>query len=143
MTDKASVSTYLKNDYFVIQYDHTNDVLIPGWGLAPTPDEFKNSMREVISALKHFRATKVVWDTTLLGALLYEVQEWIATDWLREAIESGYTYAAFVVPEEVFTKMSVEETVEMGTANTAGIRKTKYFDNMKNAMEWVCGQQET
>lgn len=138
MNDQISISNYFVNDYFVIKYDYENDILLPRWGMPPTPEEFKRSMKEVIVALKHFKTSKVIWDTTHLGALFFDVQEWIATEWLIEAIESGYTYAAFVVPQDVFTRMSVEETVEMGTANTAGVRITQYFDNMKSALEWIC-----
>lgn len=140
MTDKASVSTYLENDYFVIQYDHENDVLISCWREEPTSEEFKQAMREVIVALKHFKTSKVIWDTTRHGCVLFDVQEWIATVWLKQAIEVGYAHAAFVVPEDVFTKMSVEDTIEMGTAITAGVRSTKYFDDMQSALGWVCSQ---
>lgn len=137
MSDKTSVTTYLENEYFILKYDHDNDILLPKWNLTTTPGEFKEAMLAVIAALKHFKTSRVVWDTRQLGAILYDVQQWVATDWLREAIESGYAYAAFVVPEDIFTKMSVEDTVEMGTVNMAGVRKTKYFDNMPSALRWI------
>lgn len=140
MTELISDSNYLVNDYFVIRYDHNNEVLLHEWQLEPTPEEFKNSMKQIIAALKHFKTSKVVWDTTLLGGLLFNVQQWIAKEWLIEAIESGYTHAAFVVPDNILTKMSVEETVEMGTMNTAGVRKAKCFGDVKSALEWICKQ---
>ncbi|GAA0195965.1 hypothetical protein GCM10009122_60320 [Fulvivirga kasyanovii] len=140
MTTKNPISNHFENDCSIIQYDHQNSVLLFRWKLEPASEEFKQAMHEVIAALRHFKTSKVVWDTVRLGCVLFDDQKWIANVWLKQAIEAGYAQAAFVVPEDVFTKMSVEDTVEMGTAITAGVRQTKYFDDMKNALEWICGQ---
>ena len=124
---------YFKEDFFVINYDQINKIIIAEWKIPPTSQEFRNCMEVMINALQHFNTGKVVFDTLALGVLLDADQEWVSSDWYGRAVEAGYAQVAFVLSHDVFTKMFVEETVKRTTDRIP----TAYFDNRSEAIDWI------
>lgn len=124
---------YFETDYLLIHLDETGKVIIAEWRLPPTSQEFRNGMDILANALAHFNLGKVIFDTLCLGVLLESDQEWVSRDWYGRVIKAGYSQVAFIVPADVFTRMSVDETV----SRTPDRIPTAYFDNMETATDWI------
>lgn len=127
------MNTYFHNDFVSIRYIEDNHTIICQWLVAPTSSEMKEGSNMVISAMHHFKTGKIVWDTRNLGALHPDDQQWAAVEYYNNAIKAGYSHAAFVIPQDVFTQMSVEDTM----SQVAGAFPMAYFDNLQEAVEWI------
>ena len=132
------INQYLvAKDYVQIDYDEQSHSIFVTW-LAPAEHElFKTGMMEVVLALKHFNTTKVIWDTRRLGILSQEIQHWLATTWIYEAIKSGYMYAAFYMPKDFAQQLWSGDAMTTCINNCAGARRAAFFDTIDQAKDWL------
>ena len=124
---------YFETDYKKIEYDAINHILVATWKLAPSSGEYREGMIAMIKAMGYFKAGRVVYDVIHLGAVLEEDQAWTATEWRDLAIAVGHSQVAFVLPDNLFTNISMEEM--MGKADKDVL--FAYFSRMEDAIRWV------
>ncbi|HEY9008554.1 MAG TPA: hypothetical protein VIM75_20590 [Ohtaekwangia sp.] len=129
---------YLDTDVKRIEYNAAHHILIATWKVAPTSAEFRNGMMAMIKAMEHFKTGRLVYDVTHKGALLEEDQVWAATEWRTQAVAVGHSKVAFVVPEDVFTNMSMEDMMEKADKEVS----FAYFGRKEDAIRWVIIPQQ-
>ncbi len=100
-----------------------------------TPDEFKTIANQLLGILETKRLKKQLNDIKLMKVLKPEVQEWLNTDWFPKAQKIGLKYFAFVVPDDIFGKMSMDGA-NKNAQNTFGI-EIQYFNNLDAAKNWL------
>jgi len=127
------MQNYFETDYVTIGYDKDNHIIVHRWIVAPTSAELREGANMTISAMKQFKTGKVVWDTRNMGTLHPDDQHWAATEYYNNARKAGYSQAAFIIPSDIFTQMSVEDTM----SQVENIFLSAYFDNMESAEEWI------
>jgi hypothetical protein len=130
------MQNHFETDYVTTAYDKANHVVILKWKVAPTSVEFRDGLNSIISAMVHFKTGKLIADTTHLGVIHPDDQEWSATAWVQEALKVGYSQIALIVPSDIFTQLSVEDTLNMNKEETMDI-PTGYFDTVEAAIEWI------
>ncbi|MFD0999740.1 hypothetical protein ACFQ21_10495 [Ohtaekwangia kribbensis] len=128
------MKVYFESDYFVVKYSTAIHAVVNKWITAPTSVEFREGMETLLQAMIYYKAGKIVSDTTYLGTLLQEDQEWAASHWYRRAVEAGFSHNAIIIPANLFTEMSVYATLDSIEENVTTIR---YFDAMEDAMVWI------
>ena len=124
---------YFENDYVSIGYDQANDIIITTWLTTPTSSEFKEGMNTTIKALEHFGTGKVIWDTRKLGILHPDDQQWAATEHYNNAIKAGYSHAVLLIPEDIFSQMSLDDTV----SQVQNLIPVTYTPTVEGAIEWM------
>ncbi|HTJ52231.1 MAG TPA: hypothetical protein VL443_22370 [Cyclobacteriaceae bacterium] len=127
------MQNHFETDYVTTAYDKANHVVILKWKVAPTSVEFREGLDSIISAMEHFKTGKLIADTTHLGAIHPDDQEWSTTVWAQKAVSAGYSKLALVIPSDIFTKMSVEDTMNMDKTETP----SAYFDTIDAAIDWI------
>lgn len=127
------MSIYFDKDYVSISYDANNHLLVASWKMPPLSSEFRTYMEALISAMEHFETGKLIADTTRMGTLSLEDQEWSSKDWTRRAIEVGYSHVAILLPTDVFSQMAIEDTMN----GMVGPVAFSYFENMEDALIWM------
>ncbi|SKC78956.1 hypothetical protein [Ohtaekwangia koreensis] len=128
------MQVYFEADFFIIKYSEANHVVVNKWTTTPTSDEFREAMEVLLRAMIDFKASKVISDTTCMGALLLEDQEWAASDWYMRAIEVGFSYNAIIISSDLFSEMSVQGTLD-SVADSVTVNR--YFSSMEDAMVWI------
>jgi len=68
-----------------------------------------------------------------MGTLHPDDQHWAATEYYNNARKAGYSQAGFIIPSDIFTQMSVEDTMSQVESTFL----SAYFDNMESAEEWM------
>jgi len=126
------MQNYFENESVIIRYDEGNHLLIHQWKVSPTSQEFKEGTNILITAFEHFKTGKLVGDVRQLGAVLPDDQQWILTDWIPRAFKAGFSCSATIVPQDIFTQMSLE-----GMSGHLEDLSSKNFDNMEAAIEWI------
>jgi hypothetical protein len=128
------MQTYFEKDYIIISYDKDVNAVVLKWLTTPTTSEFREGLDALIPAMEYFRTGKLITDTTYLGTLYPHDQEWAATDWLNRALKVGYSHIAIILPDDIFTRMSVEDTMSQVAE---GITGAAYFNRLEPAGEWM------
>ncbi|HEY9049258.1 MAG TPA: hypothetical protein VIN08_25325 [Ohtaekwangia sp.] len=98
-----------------------------------TLDELKKIVEYEFEMFTHYALKKCI--VNLREITVYPVggQEYIKTVWFPWVVKHGLQVLAFVVPDDVFTKMSIQ------AAHASGMQlmMTKYFQNSLDAQHWV------
>ena len=124
--------SYLDNSYVAIQYNESTNSVEIHWKTPPTSEEFREGMNHAIEAMKKHQTGALLSDTTNLGALSEEDQQWSYTDWLQRALAVGYHSFAVVVSPDIFAQMSVEDTLSQVQNLTI-----QYFDTVAEGQSWL------
>ncbi|MEO7989435.1 MAG: hypothetical protein ABI663_07840 [Chryseolinea sp.] len=127
------MQNYFGKDFVTIGYDKANHVVVLKWIVPPTSDEFREGLYSLLAALEHFKTGKIITDVSYLGTIHPNDQRWSATEWLQSALKVGYSHIAIIMPSDVFTQMSVEDTMNQVDSPLP----SAYFDNMEAAFDWI------
>ena len=124
---------YFDTDFKTIEYDAVHHILLATWKVSPTSVEYRAGMMAMVDAMAHFKTGRLVYDVIYLGALLEEDQVWTATEWRALAVAVGHSKVAFILPEDIFTSMSMEDMMEKADKEVS----FAYFGRMEDAIRWV------
>ncbi|HCT29183.1 MAG TPA: hypothetical protein DIW31_00250 [Bacteroidales bacterium] len=100
-----------------------------------SPEEFKAIANQLLDILESKKIKKQLNDIKLMKVLKPEVQEWLNTEWFPKAQKIGLRYFAFVVPDDIFGKMSMDGANKKAK-DTFGI-EIQYFNTLENAKNWL------
>ena len=100
-----------------------------------SPDEFKTIANQLLDILEKKKVKKQLNDIKRMKVLKPEVQEWLNTVWFPKAQKVGLKYFAFVVPDDIFGKMSMDGA-NRNAKDTFGI-EIQYFNTIDNAKNWL------
>jgi hypothetical protein len=125
---------YFEKDYLTIGYDKSCHAIIAEWKIPATSEELKVGLLEHIPAMEHYKTTKIISDTVGLGALHPDDTQWTITDWFPKASKIGWSHWALIVPQDVFTQISMENPVDNAVNNNV---VQSFFDDMEMAKEWI------
>ncbi|HEY8937539.1 MAG TPA: hypothetical protein VIM65_20075 [Cyclobacteriaceae bacterium] len=127
------MQNYFEKDYVSVRYNKANHIIISSWLIPPTSTEFREGMNATIKALEHFKTGKVIWDTYQLGVLHPDDQHWAATEHYNNALKVGYSHAVLLIPEDILTQMSIDDTV----SQVQNLIPINYSPTMEAAVEWL------
>ena len=126
---------HFEKDYITIWYDKVNHLIVGKWKAEPTSAEFREGLNSLISAIEHFKTGKLIIDTTYLGVIHPDDQDWSVVEWGQRALKAGYSQTALIISSNIFTQMSVEET--MNQFQEENPFSFAYFNNMEDAIDWI------
>ncbi len=98
-------------------------------------EDFKQFAQQILDRVKVSGKKKLLYDTRGLKVMSKEVQDWINEVWFSEANKIGITHMAFIIPENIFGKISMEQTNSKG--EKVGNINIEYFMGMTAAKEWL------
>jgi len=85
--------------------------------------------------LKSKQSDKQLNDVKRMKPLKKEIQIWMNEVWFPKAKETGLKYMAFVIPDDIFGKMSLEGA-NKSAPNKFNI-EIQYFNDIENAKQWL------
>ncbi|MEH0157140.1 STAS/SEC14 domain-containing protein [Limibacter armeniacum] len=98
-------------------------------------EEFKSVALHHIEILKRNASYKMLVDTSKMAVMPQQSQEWIEVNWFPRAVNAGLKHMAFLVPENVFGEISMQN------ANNQAEKKStvniKYFKDLSTARSWL------
>jgi hypothetical protein len=125
------------DDYYMkVVFDETHKIIEHTWKATSAElndDGFKSQLVIFGDLILKHKPKGVTADTTnFLFTMAPEVQQWVAENFFPKVIEVGCKKYALQVSEDVFTQVSVENTVE-----NEGAIHFKYFESIESAKNWV------
>lgn len=100
-----------------------------------SPDEFKTIANQLLNIIETKKIKKQLNDIKQMKVLKPEVQEWLNTVWFPKAQKIGLRYFAFVVPDDIFGKMSMDGANK--NASKVFDIEIQYFNTLENAKNWL------
>ncbi|MFC6996148.1 STAS/SEC14 domain-containing protein [Rufibacter roseus] len=97
--------------------------------------EFMEISLATLDLAKEHGLSKIFVDTVHLKVMLQESQQWINQVWFGKAKQVGIRHMAFLIPEDIFGRMSMEATNKQ--ALQEGAIEIKYFDKVEEARQWL------
>ena len=125
---------FFEQEYASIGYDEIVRAMVLLWKLGATSIEYRNTLNSLLLGMEHFQTSRVIVDTTHLGTIHPDDQEWSISDWTVRAMSSGYTHLAIILPDDIFTQVSVEDIMSLVEDR---ILKSQYFSSIQEAKEWI------
>ncbi|WP_026461951.1 hypothetical protein [Adhaeribacter aquaticus] len=98
-------------------------------------DEFKEIASSTLGVIRKTTSSKILVNTSQLKVMVKQNQDWINDVWFPEAKRAGVRYMAFLVPEDIFGKISMEATNKQVLAE--GEITIEYFDQESLARNWL------
>lgn len=113
-------------------------ILSEGHGFMTSP-EFRMFMERGLELIheKIAEIGKLGWlvDTRFVEVFDPQDTQWIVEYWNPKAYEAGLRYIAFVMPENVFAEMNVNEYIDL--SHEAGGLTLNHFKDQESARAWL------
>jgi hypothetical protein len=100
-----------------------------------SPDEFKTMANQLLNILETKRIKKQLNNVKKMKVLKPEIQEWLNDVWFPKAQKAGLKHFAFVVPDDIFGKASMDGANRKAD-ETFGV-EIQYFNDMEKAKSWL------
>lgn len=123
----------LNKPYVTIERDDEMKCLIQTWKGFAKSNEFRAAINDSLAFFVKGGIDKIISDTKEFSLVKKEDTDWVAQVITPQMVQHGLRYMAFVVPKNVFTKISVDNFKE-GANSVVSIR---YFDEVALAKQWL------
>lgn len=117
----------------VIERDDNLKCLIQNWKGFATSEKFREGIQKSVEQFNDKKLNKILSNTKDFGMVKKEDTEWLNNNAMPLLIKNGLKYAAFVVPSNVFSQMSVENFKK----DASGPVEIRYFDDAAKAKQWL------
>ena len=125
---------YFESTYGTVSFDTELQANLMIWTTPPSSREFREGMNKLADQINERGVADILTDTTHLGAIDPDDQVWSATTWTDRITKvSGRRKLALILPEEIFTQISVADTMAM----VQDAVEMKYFSSLQEAKAWV------
>ena len=126
-----------QNQIQTIEYDASKKLVTQTWtdkSKELNADGFKNEMLELAKFFEELQPSSVLIDMrNFFFAVIPELQDWVNEN-VNSKLVKANTKTAFVVSSDLFTKISVEQTLDEKDGAEVN---SKFFDNYDNAKNWL------
>ncbi len=131
--EKIYQSKYVSHIYYLDQ-----QILEAIWteGGLMNDDEYRQESLNFIQAARNHRPKAGLIDTRdFQFTIVPETQEWLNTVIFPELIKAGIRKMAFLVTDDLFSQVSIEQAMDEKTAKEGF--QTRFFDDYESAKAWV------
>jgi len=115
--------------------DHGTNSILAVFDNYIKEDEFKQFAVDILDKVKTSGKTKLLYDTRGLKVMPQSIQDWINETWFPQANNLGVSHMAFIVPDNIFGKVSMEQT--NSKKEKVGNISIQYFNSQSNAQSWI------
>ncbi len=127
----------LNNSIQTIEYIEVSKLITQTWKATSenlTAKGFKSQMLELAKYFEELQPEKVLIDMRkFFFAVNPELQDWVNKN-VNSKLAKVNAKTAFVVSNDLFTKISVEQTLD---ENDGAAVNSKFFDDYENAKTWL------
>jgi len=127
-----------QSKYQQIDFDANTGIMQNTWGsesIYMTADEYKSNLEKLVNLIQQHKATKQLINTLNFEFTIdIELQEWTDEQVSQKNRDAGIKKVAFVIAEEIFPQMSIEQTMEPNEGSKMDVR---YFTTPEEAHTWL------
>ncbi len=117
-----------------IEYDPALKCVIQTWKGFAGSENFRASIMKTIDVFAQHEANSIISNTQNSKVVSQPDADWVASYANPILISHGFRKMAFIVPENVFARRSVDRFLDETKGQAVAIR---YFDDVDKAKAWV------
>ena len=117
----------------IIDYNSLNKQMIQIWSNFVSTLEFREAIDFTVSYVKNNEVLSIVSDTLKQMAVKPEDSEYAAST-MTQLFQEGVKAMAFIIPEDIFTKMSLKKFADLEQKKQ---HQVEYFLNVGEAEQWI------
>lgn len=125
-------------NFMSVYYDEKNSLISNKWTKATsklTEETFKKEVLRHLENVEKLHPNKLLIDTSDFEfVIMPEIHDWHGETISPKYVEAGVKKIAFIVPEELFSQTSIEQTME---EEKDEVLETEYFDSETEALKWL------
>jgi hypothetical protein len=128
----------LNDEYVCMEYDQESNILKTVW--KPATEKFSDTIYKtefesfVKMVLKYCPKAIFVDIRTMYYCMSPEIQAWTDEMFTLPGYKCGVRKIAFLASPDIFTQVSLENSVDLGLKEKI---ETQYFDYIDKAQEWL------
>lgn len=128
-----------KDPFRTVSFEKSKKMLHQIWHKATddmTVDEYKKAALSLVEEVGKHGAIRILNNAVESQFVVTpELQDWFNANVATRLLKSGVQKYAIILPDELFTQVSVEQIVD----DTVDVVKDKinYFNSEENALEWM------
>ncbi|HAS40329.1 MAG TPA: hypothetical protein DCS93_07610 [Microscillaceae bacterium] len=127
-----------QSKYQQIDFDSNTGIMQNTWiseSVYMTADEYKSNLEKLVNLIAQHQATKQLVNTLNFEFTIdIELQDWTDEHVNKKNREAGVRKVAFVIAEEIFSQMSIEQAMEPNEGSKMDVR---YFTTPQEAQSWL------
>jgi hypothetical protein len=124
--------TLIYTPYVTVTYEADINTIGQYWRGFCTSEQFREAITKSIEYFKQYNADKLLTDTAEQSLLKKEDTDWV-TEKGKEFVMLGMKAQAFVLPMDIFTKISVKNYQK----TVADAFQVQFFSNSTEAKQWL------
>lgn len=121
----------MDTDFLQVLYYPEKKRMVQNWSGFINTEDFKKTIDQVIALSEKYKIEKILSDTSKQSILKMEATDYAASV-VPKILKNGVRKMAFLVPENIFAKLSVNNFIDK-----SGKEEIKYFANKQKAEEWL------
>ncbi len=136
------METVYQSKYLTLMIEPEKELIKVVWSATTenmTDEEFRTELIRYAEIAEKYRPQKSLIDTTnFLMTIMPETQEWVNINIHQRVAatkKSSRKKVAYLISKELFPQVSIEQTMEEG--NVKEIFETRYFEDEKQAIDWL------
>ena len=123
----------INKPYVTIERDDHLKCLIQTWKGFAKSEDFRAAIHASLEVFKKEKINKIISNTKSAALVNKEDTDWVAQVITPQMVQYGLRYMAFIVPNDVFTQLSVDNFKK--EANS--VVSIRYFDQLETATQWL------
>ena len=128
---------FYQNEFCTIEIDEVKSIALVTWTAESknmTVEQFKEEQLAQLEAAKKYQLKYFILNGKLMQfPITPDLQDWIVENAIKPSIEVGVKKSATILPKEIFSQVSVEQTMNDGADDSIA----QYFDNIEDAKKWL------
>lgn len=134
---KTELKDQKGNVYYTVEFLADKNIVFSQWfGSYLLVEQIKEGALLGLSKIKEHRVSKLLNDNTQLEGTWDEANDWIAQEWMPEALEAGLMKFAHVISKDIFGQLSAE-FMEDNNKQMQNTFKLKTFGDLESAEKWL------
>lgn len=123
--------------FYEVEYLQNQGFLYSNWiGSYLSFEQIKQGCLLGLDKVKEHKCPLLLNDNRQLEGTWDEANEWIATEWMPQAIQAGLMKFAHILPEDIYAQLSAE-FMEDNAKEVENVFQLKMFNNQEDAEKWL------
>lgn len=123
--------------FFEVEYLEDKKFLYTNWiGSYLSVEQVQQGSLLALEVIKEHQSPLLLNDNRQLEGAWDDSNEWLASEWMPQAIQAGLMKFAHILPKDLFAQLSAE-FMEDNAKKIEGIFQLKMFNNQEDAEKWL------
>ena len=125
-----------QTSFLELAYWADEKCLYQHWRGFTSSENFRIGILKSLECMQDYEIIKIITDTREQGLVRKQDTDWVVLEIAPKMWASGLIAQAFVLPQDIFTQVSVQNYSEQ-TTNLSQQLQISYFENLDSAKKWL------